>query len=449
MRRCIPLPSYSQPVTPSVSPVMLLPAVCNEDFYIMMIQCPIISFTYIINYIFLLLIANDIETNPGPECPCGSVEGTKNMFLNCSECNADWHLECVGLKELTEAPLRKLKTWKCSVCVTLPACTQKQIIEKLCPDTAKILQQMKEMEERLNLKIEDIKREQEVKSSWASLSKPDSLEAKVDDTNKIVKSLRKQNKKMSPEQIKEREERTIIVKKYMDSKIINSGHVNEQIYRAFPGVVIRNGRTTPGGSILLELDDKKTADRVKANWNKELYGGNDGVVNINRNPPAGIIKNVYKDTLDDETSEEDLIDEIKSSYPQSTVSLFKRNDKFTGTLKIEFSTEEEFERAMKNRVKIFEQRYIMEKYNYKPRIIICKYCQIFGHVARVCRSKLKGKPARCGKCAEFNHETKDCMKDQENYKCCHCEANHETGAKNCEMMKNKLEEIKERRQNGE
>ena len=234
----------------------------------------------------------------------------------------------------------------------------------------------------------------------------------------------------------------------MDPKVRTSPDIREPIYKAYPGVVIRNARTTAGGSLLIELDNKATADRVKNNWNKDLFGGNKGVVNRKINPPAGIIKHIPKSTLDENTTEEDIINEILSSYPEANVDIFKRNDKFTGTIKIEFKSEEDFETAMKNRVKIFEQNYIMERYQYRPKVIICRYCQIFGHVYRVCGNRNKGYKPRCGKCTSTDHETKDCTKNPEEYKCSHCEKNHETGSRVCEVFKSKLESIEEGTHNG-
>ena len=208
------------------------------------------------------------------------------------------------------------------------------------------------------------------------------LQAKVENTNKIVKAMAQQNeiKKDSVDE-KERMERTLVIKKYTDPKIRKSPQIHESIYKEYPGVVIRNARTTAGGSILIELDDKETANKVRETWNKDLFGGNKGAVNLKKTPPAGIVKHIPKSTVDDETTEEDLINEIRSKYPNANVDLFKRNEKFTGTLKIEFNSEEEFQTALKNRVQIFEQRYIMERYHYRPRVIICKYCQKFGHVS--------------------------------------------------------------------
>ena len=400
---------------------------------------------YKIHIGFLLLRAGDVETNPGPECPCGATKNT--LFIKCSECDTSWHVDCVGLKEITDYLLKKLNSWKCAVCIILPQNIQQVLSQKLCPiDVKSIFTKMSEMEDRLNSKIENIK--EAVKPSYSNVFQQDKLQAKVNSTNRLVKSLAQQKEPTEDsEETKQRKERTIIVKKYMDPKVRNSPDIRQPLYDEYPGIVIRNARTTVGGSLLVELDNKETVERVKNNWNKNLYGGNDGAVDIKNNPPAGIVKNISRKVLDEFTSEEDLINEIKSSYPDVKVDLFKRNDKFTGTLKIEFNTEEEYQRAVNDRVKIFYQKYIMERYEYKPRVIICKYCQMFNHVSRVCRNRLKGKP-RCGKCSSNDHETKDCIIEKEDYKCCHCEGNHETGAKECEVVKTKLDAINERAHNG-
>ena len=96
---------------------------------------------------------------------------------------------------------------------------------------------------------------------------------------------------------------------------------------------------------------------------------------------------------------------------------------------------------MQNNVSIFNQRYRVEVYKPKPRIIKCNKCQRFGHVERICR---EDKPV-CGKCTSRNHETKDCVVESENYKCHHCDGNHITGNNECEVMKEKMEERKNQR----
>ena len=370
------------------------------------------------------------------------------MFvLTCYECNTSWHVDCVGLKEITEAPLRKLKTWKCALCITLPQNILEKLRQNLCKDITDIPKQMEEMEKRLNSKIEEIKN---TKPPYSNMVQSENLQAKVNNTNKIVKSLVQRNgNKKDTEEAKLKNEKTLIIKKYMDPEARKRNNIRRTISKEYPGVGIENARTTVGGSILIEFEDKETAEKVKKQWNKNLFGGNQGVTTKKTSPPAGIVKHVMTEDLEDEEySDDDIISEVKETFPDVEVDLFKKDNKFTGTLKIQFSTEDELGRAMNNGIKLFQQKHKIERYNYKPRVIICKFCQRFSHVSRICESRLKGHDPKCGKCTDNDHETKDCEKQQKDYKCCHCEGNHETGSKDCEVMKLKLEELYDRTQNG-
>ena len=148
---------------------------------------------------------------------------------------------------------------------------------------------------------------------------------------------------------------------------------------------------------------------------------------------AAIIKHVYTDH-----SNEDIKKEITGQYPNCEVDLFMKSDRFTGTMKVSFSKEEEYKDVMENRIKIFRQRYVVEPYIFKSRVIKCNYCQKLSHVERLCRSE---NPV-CGKCTSTDHETKDCEAAPEDYKCYHCKGNHETGHKECRVMKEKETAIK-------
>ena len=267
---------------------------------------------------------------------------------------------------------------------------------------------------------------------------------KVNETNRLVQNIARQNEpEQSENEKKARNARTLIVRKHVDIKLRSSKDIRKVMNKKFPGEVIRNARTTAGGSLLLELDDEETAKRVKEGWNNNLFGGNAGVVNLTENPAAGIIRNVFRDDDEDEVTEEEIAAEINKSYENAQLDFFKKDDEFTGTIKIVFNKNEDLVKAMKNPIKIFEQRYRVEEYEYRPRVIKCNYCQRFGHVSRVCRSREKGKPV-CGKCTSSNHETKDCTEVPAGYKCAHCDGKHETGDKDCEIFRYKLEEIRNR-----
>ena len=83
----------------------------------------------------------------------------------------------------------------------------------------------------------------------------------------------------------------------------------------------------------------------------------------------------------------------------------------------------------------------MEEYVSRPRVIKCDRCQRFGHIERLCRSRVP----KCGRCGETTHqtfETEKCnAKAVEDYKCTHCQEAHMTGDKDCTIMQQKLEEL--------
>ena len=175
----------------------------------------------------------------------------------------------------------------------------------------------------------------------------------------------------------------------------------------------------------------ESAQEVHDNWRNTLFGGNSGITKIYQQKSTGIVKHIYQDL-----SEEDLVAEITATYPDSELDFFKKNDEFTGTLKIKFKDEETLENAIKARLTIRRQKYMIEEYKYQPKVIICNRCLKFGHVQRLCNST---KP-KCAKCSQ-EHETKDCVVERENYKCAHCSKNHITGDKTCEIMRNKMSQL--------
>ena len=219
----------------------------------------------------------------------------------------------------------------------------------------------------------------------------------------------------------EKNERTLLVKRYKDKKLRNSGDIRRQVNKDFKTAAIRYARTTVGGSILLEFENKQTADKVKEEWKLDMFGGNEGIENLKQDKAAGIIKYVYHD-------EDNLEEVVKDLFPGSEVELFTKSNKFTGTIKVNFESENELEEALKNPVKINHQRYIMDKYIYRPRLVQCYNCQRFAHVARLC-----WQGTVCGKCSSTQHETRACPARPTEYKCYHCDGNHASNSKDCEV----------------
>ena len=305
------------------------------------------------------------------------------------------------------------------------------------------MKKMEEMENRLNTKIDEIKHNQ----TYSIIAQSDKQPAKLKTT--WHREAQKTEIKIDEEKLKEKNDRTLIIQKYSDPAARKKNAIRQVIRKEYPGVKIELARTTPGGSILVEFEDKDTAENVKKNWNKNLFGGNQGVLTKKTNPPAGIVKNVLTQNIEDEEmSDEEIISEIKATFPNAEIDLFKRDNRFTGTLKIQFNTEEELQRAIESRIIIFDQRCRIERYKYKPRVIVCGHCQTMSHVYRICESRLQGKPPRCGKCSATGHQTNECQASQKDYKCCLCEGNHQTGAKVCAVIKQTMDQLIERRQDG-
>ena len=206
------------------------------------------------------------------------------------------------------------------------------------------------------------------------------------------------------------------------------------MYNKYRNPGIKHTRPCVGGSILIEFESKEAADTMIRNWDKNLFGGNEGISKHQPRHTAGLIKQVER------LPEEDIIAEIKEYYPDAHLECFKNNDRFTGTVKITFKDEESLKNAIENKIRINQQIYIPEIFISKPRVIKCNKCQTFGHVAKWCRQA----PV-CGKCStKGHHETKECTVEKEEYKCAHCDGNHITGSYNCIKMKEMVEKLQNR-----
>ena len=96
----------------------------------------------------------------------------------------------------------------------------------------------------------------------------------------------------------------MVVKRYTDKNIRNSQDVRKELKKEFPGAAVRDARTTPGGSIVVEFNDADTAKKVKTDWKENLFGGNKGVMIGNQPKTAGIVKHVITDYSEQEIKDE-------------------------------------------------------------------------------------------------------------------------------------------------
>ena len=248
-----------------------------------------------------------------------------------------------------------------------------------------------------------------------------------------IKSLVNQNKQSENKDKVEKQARTLIVRRPKDHKIRSSTDIRSAISAKYRNSCIKHTRPCVGGSLLIEFANAEEAENVMVNWDKTLFGGNDGVSKQQPRHTAGLIKQVER------LPEQEIIDEIVESYPDARVELFKKQGRFTGTVKVMFKDENSLQQAMENKVRINHQIYMLEIFNPKPRVIKCNKCQAFGHVAKWCDPR--NAPV-CGKCGiKGHHETKECTVEEADYKCAHCGENHITGSYSCLKMKEKLDSL--------
>ena len=371
--------------------------------------------------------------------PCticsGEVTDERNRTgfgLHCSSCENFFHNSCtdkpmdVKLFDLLKGSPNYVKTF-------CPNCNKelKEVNNKLKKINKNVL--------NLASKVEECsKKTNEAKTFASVVNDGKSLPQISKAANKIAKQLSVQNKALMVEETEDRNKRTILVWKPVDLEIRNSKDIRKAFNKDFPGVVIRNCRITAGGSLKIELDSHEDTTMVSSRWKKEMFGGNEGVVSPEAMQTSGIIKHVYLD--ESETAIENW---IKEKHPVSNVEFFKKGGNFHGTVKLTFKTRENLLDAISERMTIFNQRFILEEFKHVPRVIKCNRCQAFGHIARRCRSDT----SQCGKCGEKGHESNTCSSSIK--KCVHCKKDdHITGDKSCEVMKQKLDEIKSRSQYG-
>ena len=181
------------------------------------------------------------------------------------------------------------------------------------------------------------------------------------------------------------------------------------------------------------MDDAKSVD---SGWSDTLFGGNKGLRTAGQQNTCGIIKHVH----DEDITQEEIKQKIGEEYEDATCEFFTRGPQKdpTGVIKIDFKKKEVLEKALADRIIVLnQQRYILEEFVRKPQVIKCNRCQAFGHVHRLCRAQTP----KCGKCCSTKHETIACTAGAGQFKCAHCNENHQTGSKECATFKKKMDEL--------
>ena len=65
-------------------------------------------------------------------------------------------------------------------------------------------------------------------------------------------------------------------------------------FKEYQGVIIRNSRVTARDSFKIELDNPEKAKTLTLDWQRDLFGGKEGIVSPYIFHTSGIIKHVYQ-----------------------------------------------------------------------------------------------------------------------------------------------------------
>ena len=360
-------------------------------------------------------------------CEVTNKKDATGFGIQCDGCDMFFHNDCTN-KPLTQKQFDAITDSPGYVKVLCPPCNRvygsadlklKRIEKKVIATAQKV--------NFMTDQIEDIAQ----KPSYSAVAKSDNGNTKAAALPKnLVQSLSSMTKAVRDSENADKLKRTRVVIRPGDTTIRTSRDIRKEFNKHHNGLIIKHCRLTASGSITFEFEDEETAAKVHGDWSLEYFGGNKGMKQPGEFNTTGIIKHVY-----DERTEDEMKNDILTNYSgdiEDCEFLKRKNDNsFMGMIKVEFKSRSSLLKIIEEKIKFCDQRYIVEEYKRKSRVIKCNKCQSWGHVHRYCK-----KTARCGKCAG-NHETNTCHITS-GFKCAHCSKAHKAGSPDCEVYNQKL-----------
>ena len=366
-------------------------------------------------------------------------EDDSGRGLQCTTCTLFYHNSCAPAKyKASPALIKALNGSPDNICVYCPQC----MVDDNPVTIAGIASSLNEV-------VAEVKKKplmSQVANSNLPSQLPKGLEINMKKSNQLLETLAKQNSSTKAAEEKDKKDRTRLVRK--PKVVSNSRELMKSFNKDYPGLGVREIRTTAAGSILLELEDKTTAEELDVMWRVDdkgagtSFGGNEELVKLDRELNAGIVKHVYDKSVGE------IQEEVLRVFPETVTEVFtrkvwnkgKQEEVQTGTIKIKFKDRKQLEEAIASKVFFFSQRHIVDEFKWRPKAIKCHRCQRFGHVAHNCRSK----SVKCGYCSSDKHESRECKVESSAYKCAHCSGKHPTGSSGCSVLVAKEEEIRNR-----
>ena len=352
---------------------------------------------------------------------------TTGYGLECNGCGAFFHNNCTS-RPVSPELFKALSGSPHYVKILCPPCNL--VYGSADQKLKRIERKVDSVEVSINSvreSVDKMSKNKPLYSEMAGNGKHAKLSPTINLPPKIVNSLNELTKASQVNEDSKRLKRTRVVVRPEDTNIRTSREIRREFNKNHNDVIIKHCRLTAGGSIMFEFEDEDTATEVQTQWSTKYYGGNKGMKIPGEDNSVGLVKHVY-----DDLNEEEIIEEIQKAYPGAECEFFKRKDQsFSGLIKVDFKSRETLQRVMNEKIKFGQQRYIVEEYKRKSRVIKCNKCQGWGHIHRYCN-----RAPKCGKCAD-KHETMTCTINK-GFKCAHCGDDHRAGSSICKVYKEKV-----------
>lgn len=363
-------------------------------------------------------------------CRVCASEVTKNkdssgFGLECSGCGMFFHNDCAP-KQISLALFDALTGSPNYVKLLCPSCNL--VYGSADLKLKRIERKVNTMVDNLSTISDTVDKVSKQKPSYSSAIGKSQAGPTLVIPPKLINSLNKLTKTTQVDEDAERLKRTRVVVRPEDTHIRTGRDIRREFNKNHKGVLIKNCRLTAGGNIMFEFSDEATATKVQSEWSNTYFGGNKCMKVPGEDNTIGMVKFVY-----DNFDEQEMKGDILKNYPDADCEFLKRkqDQRFMGMIKVDFKSRDRLLEVIDDNITICHQRYMVEEYRRKSRVIKCNKCQGWGHIHRYCV-----KPARCGKCAD-KHESNTCTITS-GFKCAHCGGDHKAGSSDCKTYKEKM-----------
>ena len=325
----------------------------------------------------------------------------KTEWIQCDQCDNWWHAECACISvEDIDKLKRHCIGYTCALCVLKGSAWILKNHTLVNPSVSE-----KEKQEVKQVPVEQ-------------------------DCNKQNQIYSKPSPSSDKQTVTERQKCVVVVDNISSPKKFRSSTEIRKETNKFPDLKPKLSFSLPKGGVALEFENKDQADQVLNNWPSDAFGKDSQCHSpLGRKKTVGFLKNI---PVHIKPSEIQDIYSHTCTVKSIRRLVFRNTHKPMPVVRIEFKTEEDFEKA--------KLTIIHYSTNGKPafleaerpfKLIRCFNCHRIGHIGRACLYE-----SRCGNCSATDHTDNDCVKQS---KCPNCNGNHHASSNLCPTYQHTLQ----------